>query len=128
MGQMTFAVMLGVKKTAPAKLGEDGWHKVLNAYNHGCDPERGCAVDEPSGDGDRDIIGIWIAVGASGEDDVPDFDTTGFRLDAFDKVTEYKVQLAAARKEWKRFAAWMEKEHKIKLASPALYLVQTEVA
>ena len=109
MGQMTYAVMLGVDAgEAPESFGDDGWYALLDQYT-----ARGPAPRRPYGDTDnRDLIGFWVAVGASGEEGCPDLDI-GFPLDGFLAVPEYKKSHRRAQKAWVKFAAW---------------LVQTEVA
>jgi hypothetical protein len=123
MGQMTYAVMLGVKKAPPAKL-KEGWHSLVEGYSRE-NSKDGPTPDTPHGDGDHEILGFFVAVGASGHDFAPDL--VNFPLKDFGKQEDYKGYLAACRRSWKRFAAWCESNHKITLGEPILYLVQTEV-
>lgn len=127
MGQMTYAVMYGCKQEPPPpKPGEEdsyeGWYDVINAYK----PGPGLRPDTPCGDGDHDMIGFWVAVGASGEDDCPDLDTD-FPLDGFANMKAYAKAHRRAVKAWERFSAWCAKK-RIKVGAARLWLVQTEVA
>lgn len=118
MGQMTFALMYGCNQTPPDIL-EEGWHSLCERYDAGKGPE----PTTPHGDGDHDIIGFWVAVGASGEDGVPDLETV-----ALDEVASvYKKSHARAVKAWQRFATWTETQG-ITMGTPKLHLVETEVA
>ncbi len=122
MGQMTLAVIYGCDQTPPDTL-EEGWYSLIDKYNHGVGPQ----PDTPHGDGNHDIIGFWVAVGASGEDGVPDLDED-FPLDGLLTVLKYNQAYRRAVKAWAKFAAWAEKKRGIKLDSPRLWLAQTEVA
>ncbi len=124
MGQMTMAVMLAVDAgEAPESLGEEGWYELLSGYKAGNGPK----PDRPHGDTDNyNLIGFWIAVGASGEDGCPDLDKS-FPLDGFLTVPEYKKAYDRAAKAWDKFSTWAaDKGHNF--GKPRLWLVQTEVA
>lgn len=124
MGQMTMAVMLAVDAgEAPESLGEDGWSTLLSKYAR----TRGVRPDRPNGDTDNwNLIGFWIAVGASGEEGCPDLDRS-FPLDAFLDVPEYKKAYERARNAWENFAQWAASKG-FQFGEPRLWLVQTEVA
>jgi hypothetical protein len=124
MGQMTMAVMLAVDAgDAPEGLGEEGWYELLSEYKVGKGPKPDC----PCGDTDNwNLIGFWIAVGASGEDGCPGLDKS-FPIDGFLAVPEYKKAHERAAKAWEKFSAWAAtKGHKF--GEPRIWLVQTEVA
>ena len=125
MGQMTFAVMYGSDRTPPESL-DEGWYSLIEQYR----PGRGLAPDRPHGDGQPEIVGFWVAVGASGKKGVPDLDTN-FLLDGYPglaAVAKYRQAHARAFRAWERFAKWAKKKHGIDFGLPHLWLVQTEVA
>jgi hypothetical protein len=124
MGQMTSAVMLAVDAgEAPESLGDEGWYDLLSRYKAG----KGPAPDLPCGDTDKhNLIGFWIAVGASGEDGCPDLDKS-FPLDGFTDVPEYKKAHERARKAWGKFATWAASQG-FTFCDPILWLVHTEVS
>jgi hypothetical protein len=124
MGQMTHAVILGVDASGhAASLGDGGLYDLLDKYKAG----RGPRPDHPHGDTKNyDVIGFWVAVGASGKDGVPDLDT-GFQLDGFLDVPEYREAHQRARAAWATFRPWAAKRGFV-FGTPRLWLVQTEVA
>ncbi|MGK3981355.1 hypothetical protein WMF38_57690 [Sorangium sp. So ce118] len=107
MGQMTHAVMLGVNAgEAPESLGDEGWYALLERYKAGNGPR----PDRPHGDtDDYNVIGFWLAVGASGEDGCPDLDK-GFPLVGFLDVPQYRKAYERAQKGWDKFAKWAAKQ------------------
>ncbi len=125
MGQMTMAVMLAVDAGEAPESMDDGWYDLLGAYKAG----RGPKPATPTGDADMpDLIGFWVAVGASGEDGYPYLDQSfPLNLAGFLTVPEYKKAYDRAQKAWTKFAAWAEKKGH-KFGEPRLWLVQTEVA
>lgn len=143
MGQMTYAVLYGVKMKAPKHLGEDRWYALIERYKQR-KGAKGLEPAHPCGDDDFDGIGFWCAVGASGEDGVPDL--AGFPLDDFAGASKaHKRSLDKAKEAWAEFATWCSKEQSgtyargtkweqawtqppIAFPEPRLYLVQTEVA
>lgn len=79
-----------------------------------------------AGDGAH-LVGVWIAVGASGIDGVPDLDTT-VSLSAIGTTEPYAARLAWAREEWRRFSEWCAGEHGDDFGAPDLWLTTLEVA
>lgn len=77
------------------------------------------------GDG-TSLIGIYIAVGASGIRGVPDLDAS-VRVDRVDEEEAYADRLVWAREEWGRFADWYADKGS-GLDAPGLWLVGLEVA
>jgi len=122
MGQMTFGVLFGCHMEAPESLGEEGWYTHISAYK----PGRGARPDTPHGDGPRGYLGVWVAVGASGEEGAADLDEP-FPLDFITETKAYREPYQRAVKAWDRFAEWSNKRG-IVLPAPRLYLVPTEVA
>ncbi len=123
MGRMTHAVILGVDASRYAKsLGEDGWSTILDKYKAG----RGPRPDHPGGDTKNyDVIGFWVAVGASGEEGCPDLDE-GFPLERFLDVPKYRKAHDRARKAWEKFKPWAETKG-FDFGEPRLWFVTTEV-
>jgi hypothetical protein len=77
-------------------------------------------------EGDKQLIGIWIAVGGSGEDDAPYFVDGCIRLADFEK--HFGKQIKIARALWKRFAKYVAKNEKIDLPAAELWITPCEVA
>jgi hypothetical protein len=138
MGQMTYAVLFGVKMMAPKHLGDERWWELRSRYEarRGA---KGLVPAVPHGDTTFDGIGFWCAVGASGEDGVPDL--AGFPLDEPGAVSkEHAKAIESAKKAWAEFAVWCETSHEggkgewawkmppIAFPAPRLFLVETEVA
>lgn len=77
-------------------------------------------------EGGASLLGVWIAVGGSGEDDAPYF------LDQHVALTDvesfYADQISMASKLWKRFASHVLKKEKINLPDPCLWLTPCETA
>lgn len=125
MGQMTYAVIYGVDAGEAPETLEEGWYSLLEKYKSGNGPR----PTTPSGDTENhDVVGFWVAVGASGKDDVPHLGM-GFPLDGFLSVPGYKKSYERAKKAWNKFALWAEREgYREMFDNPKLWLVQTEVA
>lgn len=77
-------------------------------------------------EGGVDLLGVWVAVGGSGEDGAPYFLENSVRFAEVEKV--FKARITAAKSLWKRFAAWVKKTDGITLHSPELWLTPCETA
>jgi hypothetical protein len=143
MGQMTQAVLFGVRMRAPEGLGDEGWWSLVERYVQR-DNADGMRPDKPSGDATFDGVGFWCAVGASGEDgvpDMPDWFALDEGADGFAAAgPEYEEALRKAREAWVRFSTWCSEQRSggkgkrawttpaVSFPEPRLYLVSTEVA
>ena len=138
MGQMTYAVIFGVRMEAPEHLGDERWWTLSERYERRSGA-KGPVPDHPHGDGADSFDGFWCAVGASGRDGVPDL--AGFPLDDPGSASkEHAKAIETAKKAWADFAAWCAEPRKggrapyawtqpaIVFPVPRLYLVETEVA
>jgi hypothetical protein len=138
MGQMTYAVLLGVEMKAPKHLGYEHWWELCWRYG-GRKGAKGPEAVTPSGDSKFNGIGFWCAVGASGERGIPDLE--GFPLDEPGRVSKAHAKaIDNARAAWVDFTHWCSipqeggegewawKQPPIKFPEPRLFLVQTEVA
>lgn len=121
MGQMTYGLMYGCKQK-PLESWEDGWYEVIGTKD-GYNPRKGPRLAAPEA---PDIIGFWVAVGASGKRGVPILDDVA--TDDIRRHPEIGPAYGAAVAAWAPFAAWMMKKHLVTLPEPRLWLVQTEVA
>ena len=130
MGQMTHAVMLGAPMVKPPKgktwwgdskevggeyVYEDG---LLDMFKSGRGPK-------PETDENANVIGFFVACGASGKSGVPDLKGP-IDLARFEKAKPYAKAIAKARKAWERFAVFCQKQG-VKLEKPRFFLVETEV-
>lgn len=77
-------------------------------------------------EGEKDLIGVWVAVGGSGEDNTPYFLDECCRLDQVEKV--FTKQIKACEKLWNKFAKYAAKHESLALDPPALWLTPCEVA
>lgn len=138
MGQMTYAVILGVEAKPPRHLGDERWWELCGRYNNRRGA-KGLKLITPSGDSDFDGIGFWCAVGASGESGIPDL--AGFPLDEPGRASKAHAKaIQNARAAWSDFITWCSTPHEggkgewawkmpaMKFPEPRLFLVETEVA
>jgi hypothetical protein len=80
-------------------------------------------------DGDKLLVGYWIAVGGSGEDGVP-YLGEQFPLDGIEDVPEYRKRLKVVRAAFDRLALWLAKRgcplRGPEMPGPRLWLTETE--
>jgi hypothetical protein len=76
--------------------------------------------------GDRKLIGVWVAVGGSGEDGTAYFVERCIPVDQLNAV--YSDSIKKAGKLWTRFAKWLFKEHQVELPAAQLWITPCEVA
>ena len=131
MGTTTFAMMLGAKMpelpTGKRWYGDselvDGKWKFVPGLLGVYDSNGGI---EPHTDDGYEIVGFFVAVGASGKRGAPrlcgPIDLNQFEMDA-----RYADACKRARAAWETFAAFCA-EHDVMLPEPRMYLVQTDVA
>jgi len=114
---MTYGVMLGTKmEEDPPERFADGWYSY----------KAGKSGPRPDMNENADVIGFWIAVGASGECGVPCLDED-FQLDEMAMVPDYAKRITACESAWPKFADHA-RANGVALGPPRLWLVQTEVA
>lgn len=75
---------------------------------------------------DTDLIGVWVAVGGSGEDGAPYLGECALRLKDIRKC--YAKQIALADALWQRFVAYCKDVEKIDIPKADLWLISCEVA
>lgn len=76
-------------------------------------------------EGGRDLVGIWVAVGGSGEDGAPYFLDEAIPVDQVWRV--FRKPLAKAEKLWARFSTWAKKQG-VDFGDPCLWLTPCETA
>lgn len=116
------AIMLGVK-SLPAEVNmytDDD--DLLESYRDetGSDYHTGIATPY---DADIPVVGVYVAIGGSGKDGITDL--RAFALASIE--TEFVKEIERARKEWRKFAAWMKKRGHV-LDDPELFFTLTETA
>jgi hypothetical protein len=132
MGQMTFALMLGCKMPKEPR-GKRWWgdSEQVNGewvYQDGLlemyKPPRG--KREPKTDENNEVLGIYVAVGASGADGCPDLEGP---INVADVMSHkrYAKSIQKAWDSWRPFAAFC-KEQGVTLPDPHVWLVEVEVA
>ncbi len=77
-------------------------------------------------EGNKTLIGVWIAVGGSGEDGAPYFVENCIPVDQIETV--YEKSINKAKKLWARFVKYLYKKHQIELHIATLWLTPCEVA
>lgn len=77
-------------------------------------------------EGEKDLIGVWVAVGGSGEDDAPYFLDECLRLDQVEKVFLERIKECKAL--WRKFSKYAAKHESLVLGDPSLWLTPCEVA
>lgn len=154
MGQMTVGIMLGVESPENIRDADwskpynqhtkllDRWErecavridalrtklraKVAEGRMHSWDAhaeER--YIPDVTHDGERDLLGFWIAVGASGKGGIPTLGTVA--LGAVRTTEPYAKAYQRARRRWWRFARWARTQG-VTLPKPRLWIAETEVA
>ncbi len=129
MGQMANGILYGCE--APSLPDdEDGekfyditqrWENAngISGRDHG-------AKMRIEGEGDKRLVGVWVAVGGSGEDDAPYFVETCIPLDQVPIV--YAEQIAKVKLLWDRFVIYAAQRENIQLPAATLWLTPCEVA
>lgn len=120
MGQMTFALLFGAEQPEGVDFWDESCAVELDKWRKKCRSD--AAVPESPYQSTIQLLGFYVAAGASGRDGVPYLE--GFAVD--EVGTLYAKEIAAARERWERFAAWCKtKGHD--LPAGKLYLTETEV-
>jgi hypothetical protein len=74
-----------------------------------------------------DLVGFWIAAGASGKDGLPRLRTLVVSKEAIRTTEPYARAYRNARRRWRRFAKWAAAQG-VTLPKPRLWVTETEVA
>ena len=128
MGQMTLGIMWGVQRPKGLHLYDDNAEDggVAEEYARH-DRRKITEAGIPDDDEDRTVIGMWVAVGASGKRGIPSLNAP-VALDALATTKPYAAALPKAQERWARFAKWLHEERAILLPEPRLWLVPVEIA
>ena len=133
MGQMTYAVMYGCR-LPEAPEGTTWWGgdsveiEGKWVYDDGLlesfEPEPGGQT--PNTDEESNVVGFFVAAGASGRKGVPDLEGP-IDLSNFAGDERYGAAIEGARTSWGFFAAFCSQQG-VALGEPHLWLVEAEVA
>lgn len=131
MGQRAIGLLYGCE--APILPDDDNGEAIYWLIDR-WEKAKGITWDTKSGkpcirhehEGGRDLLGVWVAVGGSGEDGVPYFMEQCLQLG--DVEATYAKSIAKAAKLWDRFAKWATKKEKLWLPPPVLWLTPCETA
>ena len=130
MGQRAIGLLYGVEapklpvtEDAPEPLEDlvDRWAKAKGIP--WCRTGQCIRVESEGG---TDLLGVWVAVGGSGEDGVPYFLDNCVRMDKVAVV--FAKSITKAKKLWDRFAAHVQRKEGITLPPAALWLTTCETA
>lgn len=130
MGQIANGILYGCK--APEFPGdEDGeeLHNIVDRWekaNGFSWRDRGARVRVEGDEEGTTVIGVWVAVGGSGEDDAPYFVERCLPLDQV--ASAYAPRMAEAEALWNRFADHVAATESIQLPAATLWLTPCEVA
>lgn len=131
MGQMTYAAMYGCRlPELPA--GKTWWGDSAEiegkwVYSDGLlESFKSETGREPTTDEESNVVGFFVAVGASGRDGVPYLEGP-INLSNFAGDERYGEAIERARTSWWLFAAFCDQQG-VALSEPCLWLVETEVA
>ncbi len=130
MGQMTVGLLYGCQASEIPHNPDDEeafYGIVQNFNNHAkIDWTSGKPRVRVESEGDRMLVGVWVAVGGSGEDGCPFFVDACVPVDQIEVV--YGASIAKAKKLWTRFAKYLSAKHQIELPAAALWITPCEVA
>lgn len=129
MGQMTLGILYGCEAPKlPETDSDEPLHDLICRWgkaNRIKWDSRSPKVRNET-EGGKDLLGVWVAVGASGEDGAADLDDACMPLSYV--PVAFAKNIAKAAKLWARFAAWVLAKEGITLAEPVLWLTPCEVA
>jgi hypothetical protein len=128
VGQIATGLLYGCKAPALMNGDDEAVSRLIDRWqlSAGIDGRhRGPRIRVES-EGGQCLIGIWIAVGGSGEDDAPYFLEECVELAQVKLVFADRIAEAAAL--WKRFAQYAAETEKTKLRKPTLWLTPCETA
>lgn len=145
MGQWTKALMLGVKRPEGLNFRDDDGDGIADRWAIECEAEINAACEAlkaerghayrwdverhfvPGEDDRFTVIGMWLAIGASGREGVPELADEAVAVDEIETMEPYASRLREMRPRWDAFAAWAATQG-VMLPPPKLWLVTTEVA
>jgi hypothetical protein len=129
MGQMAVGILYGCEAPdLPDDDGESPFYDIIDAFH------KQFKIDwlgdklkiRLECEGDKELLGVWVAVGGSGEDAAAYF--TDICIPLFQVGNVYMKEITKARKLWERFVKWLAKKHKIELPIATLWITPCEVA
>lgn len=128
MGQSTLGILFGYKFPEEPEEVADATERLVDAWDKACkfdwrSPEP--RVRFEYAESGQALVGIWIAVGASGKDGVPSLGDDALPLDQL--TDAFGKRINEARALWKRFVEYAARDE-IRLPLPRFWLVPTEVA
>lgn len=126
MGQMALGILYGCE--SPIKVDPEDLHGIVDAFNIYAKIDR--YSDTPrvrvEHESDKTLIGVWVAVGGSGEDGCPYFADISMPVDQIGAV--YSTSAGRAKKLWDRFAKYVHENHNTELPVATLWITPCEVA
>jgi hypothetical protein len=123
VGQNTIGVIYGVIVPRGVKLSADRppWDGLLDRA------EKVKKLPIPDWDGDANLLGFWVAAGASGKDGCPSLGKA-VPLAKFGEFAPYLKAVERAQKRWTEFERWAQEQQDVDFPKAQLYLTETEVA
>ena len=128
MGQQASGILYGCE--APELPGDDGEsiYDLVTRWENSKPPPpyAGGLRIRIESEGGKTLLGVWVAVSGSGEDNTPYFPDRCMPLGQV--VVVYQKSIAKAKKLWDRFAVWAAKKEGITLPAATLWLTPCETA
>ena len=127
MGQMAVGILYGCEAPKIA-YGSDCeiFYDIIEKFNQDAKIDWESPKVRLEGDDNKILVGVWVAVGGSGEDGAPFFVEECFPVDQINIV--YKNRIDEAKKLWVDFVKYMMSKHDIKLPTATLWITTCEVA
>lgn len=121
MGQECFGVMYGCEYTSEDDATFEAIYDAANYY-------KGPVPAATEYRGGRELIGLWVAVGGSGEKGAAYLNDVCCAFTPRSLASKFPKEVQAAKEAWPAFVAHVEAKTGLKLGKPRLWLTTTETA
>jgi hypothetical protein len=127
MGQIALGLLYGIEAPALNNDDDDPLDNLIERFHHAAAlPAYPRTIEVHFDEGETELIGIWIAVGGSGEPGVAFFVEEAIPLAQL--PTRYAEAIRTAAQVWERFSIYCTAHEQLTLAQPILWITPTEVA
>jgi hypothetical protein len=127
MGQQAIGLMYGCKPPKlPTTDSDEPLYDLICRFEKSVNFTHGREQLQVRWEIDGDLLGVWVAVGGSGEDGAAYLLEKSMKLD--DIKVEFETEIKAAKKLWDKFSKYVAAKEEIELDDAALWLTPCEVA